>query len=246
MKFIYVLFIFAFTSLTSFAQKSELEKYQEYFFSLSIGEQQQLFYQEYAFLDLAIHENESNDTKETRTLQVAKPEVRDTIKPFFNTLTINAETLAEPIANLKNKSNVYYFSNNSVDNANEKIVEGELRYNVTHLPYISYAEIFSNITSVTDEFGKQLLINGKDTAFSYSSFSSEDQVFNAQFTYDNTVPPGKLLVSGTVTIKVPTKFLITSFTPAEVGVSKAFQSYTYTLKECVGGKVILSSNVHKV
>ena len=137
MKFIYVLFIFAFTSLTSFAQKSELEKYQEYFFSLSIGEQQQLFYQEYAFLDLAIHENESNDTKETRTLQVAKPEVRDTIKPFFNTLTINAETLAEPIANLKNKSNVYYFSNNSVDNANEKIVEGELRYNVTHLPYIS-------------------------------------------------------------------------------------------------------------
>ena len=241
--------LFVFTLCLFFqtqAQQTETEKkYAKSFLDADLKEQQQVFMMRYIFTYYSIHEIQDTAAKATRTLQVMKTEIRDTLKPFFNTIAVNAQTLAKPIADLKNKSQVAYLFNSSVsEDEDVKAFKGQVEYNTTSLPYRSYMKIYSNITSVTDASGKNILVDGVDTIRStWAGYQSGDQFYtSAKFTYDNTNHPSKVTVNGTVTVKVPTKFLVISFIPAEVGKSKIFQEYTFTLEECAAGKVIVSAN----
>ncbi len=248
--FMKYLYLFTFTLCLFFqtqAQQTEAEKkYAQSFIDEDLKAQQQTFMMRYLFTYYSIHEVQDTATKGTRTLQVMKTEIRDTLKPFFNTITVNAQTLEKPMAHLTSKSEVGYLFNSEIDPKGKdlKAFEGHVNYNTTSLPYRTYMQIYSDITSVTDESGKNILVQGKDTIRdTWAGYQSGDQFYTtAKFTYDNTNHPSRVTVNGTITVKVPTKFLIVTFTPAEVGMSKAFQEYKFTLKECAAGKVIVSAN----
>ena len=245
MKYFSLLLLLACASFHSYAQKTEAEKYAQSILAADLEQQQQVFGLKYIFSYYAIHEIEDTLKKGTRTLQVAKNEIQDTLKPFFNTVVVNAQTLVKPKSELRTKSEVGHLFNSEFFSKDKdlKAFEGKVNYNVTGFPYKTYMQIYSNVTSVIDESGKNILVSGKDTIFdTWTSYKSGDQYFcTAKFLYDNTTYPKVLTVTGTATMKVPTKFLVTTFLPSEAGTSKPFQQYTFTLKECAAGKVIVSA-----
>jgi len=247
MKYIFLLFILSFISVTSYAQQDDVEEYTDRFLSSSVEEQQEYFKFLYSFEFEMMHEDQRTGKNRTRTLQIVKNEIEDTIKPFFNTVLVNEHTLARARDKLREESKLQYLMNSELFTkrtkaADLKVFKGTIQYNVTDFPYQKFLQVYSNITSITDSSGKNLLVSGHDT-LDTRSISKWDGMYaqSADFKYDNTEHPKVLIVSGTVTIKVPAKFLITTFLSSEVGRSKLFQQDTFTLRECAAGNVIVSS-----
>ena len=164
------------------------------FLSADSAHQKLEFLMKYGFGYYSV--NGTGSTNGKPSLQIGKPDILDTIRPFYNTVTVTDATLAMPMQVLKTSiqcglMNSEFFS----EGKNIKAFERKLEVEVTGFPYKEDLKISMTLTSVTDANGKNVLVDGRDTLVGQVSKSGGKSYCYPAFTFDNTGYPETLTIT---------------------------------------------------
>ena len=212
----------------------------EQFLRMDTLHQKKTFVYQYGYASYSVYDLNANQSSSANNIQVVKPAIIDTIKPFFNTVTVNAQTMAAPTQAFLDNS---YYS--TFDNTNPAALTGKIKFDVAGFPYRHYLSMVVNLNAAIDPKGKNVLLNGRDTidagSVSHSSYQNKWTAYG-YFTFDSSASnPYQLKISGTAEIRIPSEFLITSFNASDINIPKRLEDDTYTLISAGSGKIRLEA-----